>query len=1457
MQECALYCTGCAFVTDATQQCQEKGCLSGPNKELNRLAKLSITDFPLIENKNYHADLNGDHQNLLKQQNSVLVVRRHKIIDLANDLDAEILSQHPSIVDITFARNFFIQFNSNSASKMIHLNGVDVNQGSENGGPVNFMKAVYMSHSGYYKFFSQKASKVGKDGVFQGEAERRQKLIRTIESYELGVTTDDNSPTDAKGDNTREQSSMSKIEEEKQTTIILLGSAIRRVNRGKGNQKLIWLKRLFGPRCQSVVSGEVGKEPDTKRDKGDNVSDYIHYALVRLKDEREMLRVLNDCQYHYLINEHLNLMPLLTFLTTPLEKCPSPEKRSNISLKKNQRGSLKKPSEKSANSKKRELSSPQSQSSLPLAFVKKLTSMTDNIGQHLNLDSQEQKSIQRPSNPNRIEGLVNNVNSDLEIKSSYSVPTTICATDKPRPNKKVSTDISNFTDADMLDFDKLLNEVRKIHHVESGDEASDDEDDTESRLIIDNDQADYHSSNDDNTELQVDGKVLIGKEATTIGGSTVKNQQMKATSSISDEQSKSTMSLLHERGCETLGEGSKTSFEIPGKQNSCVDMPNRKSEDISKTNSEGRQAGKDEMIDNKNQSQLLLKKCYVDIPPLNTEKLGLHGSNTAIKDEDSTTKIKSKDESRMSKLTDKHQDGIAPASENGGNCSLQEKCHHEGDKQQICEEKVEVESPPERNLAISNQNSNDVLLKRIDSLEKMVKEWRGIFKTTKEQAIQSESKWKLLEAQYKKQLSDVKNVFLPEHDEKEAEDEDLSKLLKTHLEQTERKHSLLMKQSESALQEKWINANRKDKEEERIKGNTLRDEQLQEVKKNYAKDLAELNLKLQEEGNVHRKEQEKMEMERRKFIEVDEEARKNHRKQLEQMENKFKNDLFESNAKWKTVVEESIASHQKKEELWGKDQENARMQLSSIQKDFNTCRKSYEDVKKALDACICKKNANKSFATKLSQTDQFDAVNEEIMTLRVKIDMLEKDKRLIHEQHEMKLKEKDDETAKAIAVQATLNKTIDKHKQQFALCQINLEVTSKELELANAKIAATADGANVESIALNFEDSVEYKKLKQDHTDQIKELVQKNVLKMATLNKKLTETKRENEELKSFLEEEKTSNEQQLENQKNYTRQFENEVKDLKCKLSKTVVERDTMATNVQQFKQTLNSSSNSEEQLKSEIEQLTKALNEEKAKTEEMNDKLKEKDMNASRDLKTQAAMFEGDVAKLKGQIVVHNLEATQREEELQKLKADISTKQSKIENMANQREKQNKAMERWSNERGVVENVILQTLPKTLDSLQEMKHSIPNSNTWPSKEALQRLDYKEKIKAIQGILICTAGYFRTLKNDADANMNKIDEDVAREVELSRKFLAQEQEKYQIKVEENNTLSKKFSQLEHSNKELQEQLKVAEESLSESNVKTKSEIDGKDKEIAKLVKKHNQAQLESGKEIEQVNIFT
>merc|ERR1712126_144346 len=154
----------------------------------------------------------------------------------------------------------------------------------------------------------------------------------------------------------------------------------------------------------------------------------------------------------------------------------SPEKRSNLSPKKNQRGSLKKPNEKMANRKKRELSLPQSQSSSPVTSPKKLPLVRDNFGQQKNLLSPEQNTTKQQLSTVEKGDIVNNVNADFEIKSSDAVPKTISTTDKSTLKKKSRSAISTFADTDMLNFDKLLDEVRRIHQVGSADEASNDED---------------------------------------------------------------------------------------------------------------------------------------------------------------------------------------------------------------------------------------------------------------------------------------------------------------------------------------------------------------------------------------------------------------------------------------------------------------------------------------------------------------------------------------------------------------------------------------------------------------------------------------------------------------------------------------------------------------------------------------------------------------------------------------------------------------------------------------------------------------------------------------------------------------------------------------------------------------------------------------------------------------------
>ena len=87
-----------------------------------------------------------------------------------------------------------------------------------------------MNQTAYYKFFGQRPPQPAKESIKEhkhSEAGRREKLVRTIESYELRDDLDEQDivKSDVHAKNVK---NMPNIEKEKERTILLLGSAIRR-----------------------------------------------------------------------------------------------------------------------------------------------------------------------------------------------------------------------------------------------------------------------------------------------------------------------------------------------------------------------------------------------------------------------------------------------------------------------------------------------------------------------------------------------------------------------------------------------------------------------------------------------------------------------------------------------------------------------------------------------------------------------------------------------------------------------------------------------------------------------------------------------------------------------------------------------------------------------------------------------------------------------------------------------------------------------------------------------------------------------------------------------------------------------------------------------------------------------------------------------------------------------------
>ena len=154
------------------------------------------------------------------------------------------------------------------------------------------------------------------------------------------------------------------------------------------------------------------------------------------------------------------------------------------------------------------------------------------------------------------------------------------------------------------------------------------------------------------------------------------------------------------------------------------------------------------------------------------------------------------------------------------------------------------------------------------------------------------------------------------------------------------------------------------------------------------------------------------------------------------------------------------------------------------------------------------------------------------------------------------------------------------------------------------------------------------------------------------------------------------------------------------------------------------------------------------------------------------------------------------------------------------------------------------MQTLPQVINSLKDIKHAVPNSQTWPAKEVLQKMEYKEKVKVLQDILMSTMTEISKLNVEADANLNKIDKDARKGEEIMRQKLEKEQEKLRTKTQEHNDLAANFNSFKQSKIKVEENMKHESERLARTKNKLMTQLDSKDKQIAEY-----QAELQSLKE--------
>ena len=123
-----------------------------------------------------------------------------------------------------------------------------------------------------------------------------------------------------------------------------------------------------------------------------------------------------------------------------------------------------------------------------------------------------------------------------------------------------------------------------------------------------------------------------------------------------------------------------------------------------------------------------------------------------------------------------------------------------------------------------------------------------------------------------------------------------------------------------------------------------------------------------------------------------------------------------------------------------------------------------------------------------------------------------------------------------------------------------------------------------------------------------------------------------------------------------------------------------------------------------------------------------------------------------------------------------------------------------------------------------------------------------------LQDILLCTVTQARKLSDEAVANLDRIDEEAAKEVRVKEQKLASEQEKVHKKTQEYKGLLEEFESLKAAKVNLEEKLKAESENLVRCKAQMKLELDDKDKQLDASIADSNEAKNGSTKAISKVS---
>ena len=279
--EWAYYCAQCAFSAKETliSQHQSNECRAGKN-ELNRLFKLSTGRFP---------DFNEP-----RHDRCVIVVRTFKASSIE---DVKKLKRIPGLLSATLPDTFFVRFKTKTDSCHVQrvLDGHRMKCGA-------YLQAYLVPSKFNFKYFNftptQNNSSI---------KAKRSVLAEVLWKYETP--------------NAKEHSKV----------VLVLGSFIKHALKGSTSNAFVNRAKLL-LNAKKFVCAAVPTKPEDKQ-MGEK-SEYYSYGLAWYKNEEEAKTALAECQFHYILGEHINICSLKNFLArTPtaairIKRTPNTSPRS-------------------------------------------------------------------------------------------------------------------------------------------------------------------------------------------------------------------------------------------------------------------------------------------------------------------------------------------------------------------------------------------------------------------------------------------------------------------------------------------------------------------------------------------------------------------------------------------------------------------------------------------------------------------------------------------------------------------------------------------------------------------------------------------------------------------------------------------------------------------------------------------------------------------------------------------------------------------------------------------------------------------------------------------------------------------------------------------------------------------------------------------------------------------------